>query len=138
MSSTYRLLCVSHDPALTFGEYDSPEQAETAIREGVGDHPRCDLLIGRYSYPLIEVGCPSTAGRGDTVRGVHGVHLTTEWVDAGWLHLLAVVQESGSESMRALTQTPMMRCWTRERMRRLRDELGLTLDDTEEAEHVQP
>lgn len=53
MSSTYRILCVSHDPALTTGsDYNSPEAAEAAIRLGVNGHPTCDLLIGRYSYPL--------------------------------------------------------------------------------------
>lgn len=125
MSSTYRILCLSHDPALTFGEYDSAGDAEAAVRAGVDEHPRCDLLIGRYSYPLVEVGCPSSVGREGAAPDRHGVHSGTLWVDAVWLRILASVQQSGTEQMRALTGDSRLSCWQRDRLRRLREELGL-------------
>lgn len=125
MSSTYRILCLSHDPALTFGEYDSPAEAEQAIRDGLDEHPRCDLLIGRFSYPLIEVGCPSSVGRDSAARDRHHIHGGTQWVDVAWLRVLAAVHESGTEQMKALTGDSHLRCWQQDRLSRLRDELNL-------------
>ncbi|MFI6594957.1 hypothetical protein ACIBHX_01845 [Nonomuraea sp. NPDC050536] len=125
MSSTYRILCLSHDPALTFGEFDSPGEAEAAIRSGIDEHPRCDLLIGRYSYPLVEVGCPSSVGRDGATPDRHVVHSVTKWVDAVWLRILAAVHQSGTEQMRALTGESSLSCWQRDRLSRLRGELGL-------------
>jgi hypothetical protein len=132
MSSTYRILCLSHDPALSFGEYSTPGTAEAAIRVGIDEHPRCDLLIGRYSYPLIEVGCPPTTGHDRPGRRRCHPHSTTEWVDVAWLGLLAVTHQSGSEELAALAGGPAMAHWPWERLRRLRDELGI--DSTELAD----
>ena len=52
MSSSYAVLCLSHDPAVIAAdsEWNRPEQAEQAIRDGIASHEHCDLLIGRYSY----------------------------------------------------------------------------------------
>ena len=56
MSSTYRVLCLSHDPAIVAADdYQRPETAEAAITEGIAEHAGCDLVIGRYSYPLVEL-----------------------------------------------------------------------------------
>ena len=51
MSSTYYVLCLSHDPAITVNDsgYSSPEAAEEAIRDRASGHEACDLMIGRYS-----------------------------------------------------------------------------------------
>lgn len=125
MSSTYRLLCLSHDPALVAGEYSSREEAEDAARDGVEDHPRCDLLIGRYSYPLVEVGCPPSVGRLREGPDRHTVHSLTQWVDVVWLRLLAAVQQGESGPLQALTSGPILSCWSPERLRRIRDELQL-------------
>lgn len=130
MSSTYRILCISHDPALITGDYDTPEAAAAAITAGVPKHPHCDLLIGRYSYPLVEVGCPPSHPR----RPGQGVgcypHATTEWVDVAWLRMLAAVHQSGNEEMRAVTSSPQaLRHWPWERLRRLRDELNLSITE---------
>jgi hypothetical protein len=130
VSSTYRILCLSHDPALTVGEYSAREEAEGAIRDGVEDHPRCDLLIGRYSYPLVEVGCPRSIGRNREGPNRHTVHGATQWVDVVWLRLLAAVQQSGIEPMQALTREAHLSCWSPERLRRLRDELGVPRRDS--------
>lgn len=129
MSSTYRVLCLSHDPALVVGDYtsyQSPEEAEDAVRDGIDGHSGCDLLIGRYSYPLIEVGCPPSH-RERPGRYRCSIHGNTEWVDVAWLRILAHVHQSGNDQMRALTGDSRLRCWPWERLRRLRDELGIDL-----------
>lgn len=120
MSSAYRVLCLSHDPAIVASDpgYHRREQAEEAIRVGVEEHRDCDLLIGRFSYPLVEVGCPPRPS-------CH--HGGTEWVDSDWLRLLAAAYQSQDEAVRAATRQSEFRCWSWERLRRLRDELGITV-----------
>lgn len=130
MSSIYRVLCLSHDPAITTGaEYDRPETAAAAIAVGVDGHSDCDLLIGRYSYPLIEVGCPPSTG--PQRAGGHRCypHSVTEWVDAAWLRILAAAHQSGTEVMRRLASETRLACWSWERLRRLRDELSIDLTE---------
>ncbi|MFB4280820.1 hypothetical protein ACBJ59_36410 [Nonomuraea sp. MTCD27] len=129
MSSIYRILCVSHDPALDYGEYNTPEEAETAIREGDSSHRQCDLLIGRYSYPLIEVGCPPNTGPQRSGRHRCFTHSLTEWVDVVWLRLLAAAHQADTEQMRALAGERRLAHWSPERLRRLRDELGIDLPE---------
>ncbi|MER6830863.1 hypothetical protein ABT352_33055 [Streptosporangium sp. NPDC000563] len=126
MSSIYRVLCLSHDPAITAeAEYDRPEYAATAIASGIPEHADCDLLIGRYSYPLVEVGCPPTTGPEHAARHRCYPHSVTEWVDVAWLRLLAAVHQSGAESMWSLTGNARLAHWSRERLHRLRNELGI-------------
>lgn len=130
MSSIYRVLCLSHDPAITTeAEYDRPETAVAAITAGVDGHARCDLLIGRYSYPLIEVGCPPITRPERTGQHRCYPHAVTEWVDMVWLRILAAVHKSGSEDMRNLAGDAGLACWSRERLRRLRDELGIAANE---------
>lgn len=130
MSSIYRVLCLSHDPAIaTEAEYDRPETAVAAITAGVDGHARCDLLIGRYSYPLIEVGCPPITRPERTGQHRCYPHAVTEWVDVMWLRILAAVHQSGTERMRALARESRLGCWSWERLRRLRDELSIDLTE---------
>lgn len=130
MSSTYRILCLSHDPAITAGDdYNSPEAAAAAIAAGVDEHPHCDLLIGRYSYPLIEVGCPPTTRPARPGQRGCYAHATTEWVDVAWLRILAAVHQSGNEETRALAGDSHLSHWPWERLRRLRDELGFAIKE---------
>ncbi|MEU4224334.1 hypothetical protein AB0F17_08575 [Nonomuraea sp. NPDC026600] len=130
MSSIYRILCLSHDPAITVeAEYDRPETAAAAITAGVDGHARCDLLIGRYSYPLIEVGCPPTTGPQRIGQHRCYPHSAPEWVDVAWLRILAAVHQSGTERMRALARESRLGCWSWERLRRLRDELSIDLSE---------
>ncbi|MFJ4682023.1 hypothetical protein [Streptomyces sp. NPDC088789] len=96
MSSNYSVLCLSHDPAIIVHDpgFNRPQQAEAAIRDGIAGHEHCNLVIGRYSYPLIELGCPRSADlprdlRPAVVRCYHG---STEWIDKDWLLLLAGVR----------------------------------------------
>lgn len=125
MSSVYRILCLSHDPATSAEEYCTPEAAAKAIASGVDGHRRCDLLIGRYSYPLVEVGCPPTAARGGPPLCY--AHRDIVWVDSAWLRALCVVHQLDDEPARALVRDPQLRCWSWERLLRLRDELGITI-----------
>lgn len=127
MSSRYRVLCLSHDPALTTDhEFTSAGEAEAAIAAGIPEHASCDLLIGRYSYPLIEVGCPASHGG---QSGCYHVR-TTNWVDVGWLKLLYLAQKAGllaePGSPEFLATEEVRRCWRPERVERLREELGLS------------
>lgn len=124
MSSKYLILCLSHDPAIVIegsGDWHSPEPALAAIAERAGEirqHPNCALLVGRYSYPLVELCCPrQTAIR----RPGHNVYHpnSDEWVDAGWLRLLAIT------TTEQRTKFNFPGCWTYETARRLRFELGI-------------
>ncbi|MFF9631772.1 hypothetical protein [Streptomyces fradiae] len=122
MSSTYRILCLSHDPATTHGEYPTPEEADAAIAAGLDEHPRCDLAIGRYSYPLVEVGCPTSRHQPAHLRCGHSA---TVWTDRDWLRLLVAARQSDDERVRAVAASLRRYCWPTERLARLHLELGI-------------
>ncbi|MHB9857651.1 hypothetical protein [Streptomyces sp. YIM S03343] len=126
MSSTYAILCLSHDPATLHGEYTTPEAAETAIRNGIDGHPHCDLMIGRFSYPLVELGCPPSRDRKVQQRCYHG---TTVWTDSDWLRLLAAAYQSTDPAVLAAVKAGHHGCLPWERLRRLRVELGFELKE---------
>lgn len=116
MSSTYRLICLSHDPALALSEPErqSLEGALVAIgRAETWGHGGCDLIVSRYSYPLIEVTCPSQLGR----KGGHGLHMNDVTIDVGWLRLLAHVRENDIDADALVGSAAM--CWPPERLRLL-------------------
>lgn len=123
MSSTYGVLCLSHDPAITAAyDYGSHENAAQAIAEGIEDHEHCDLLIGRYSAALVEAGCPRSKDQPANLRCCHG---GTVWADADVLRLLAAAYQSQDEAVRSATKRFEFRCWSPERLRKLRRELGI-------------
>lgn len=126
MSSTYKVLCLSHDPATVYSGYRTPEGAVEAILAGPEEHPRCDLVISEVSGAPVRFGCPPAA---DLRAGQHVCwgHQRVEWVDADWLRLLAHAYEGpgGDAVVRSLLHGPMKRCWSRERLVRLRYELGI-------------
>jgi hypothetical protein len=124
VSSIYRVVCLSHDPAIEASEHQRPEHAEQAIAADIDGHHGCDLMIGRYSYPLVELGCPpSAATRGHP--GSSCCHGTTQWIDADWLRLLAAVQQDPAGRASQLAGSGNFRCWTVKRLQRLRLELGI-------------
>jgi hypothetical protein len=128
VSSTYRVLCLNHHPALIAadGDWNRREFAETAIREGITDHATCDLLIGRYSYPLVEVGCPGTSIRPEHTPGCTW-HGATNWIDRDWLKLLwHAQQQEGQPLLAAVGHQHEFRCWTPQRLDRIAAELGIT------------
>ena len=133
MSSTYYVLCLSHDPAIIVNDPGSnrPEDAEATIRDRPTGHEHCDLMIGRYSYPLVELGCPTSkdqpeALRPGTLRCYHG---STLWTDKGWLLLLAAAYQSTDPAMRGAVNAVDHGCLSWERLRRLRVELGITIKE---------
>lgn len=121
MSSSYRVLCLSHDPATEAGEYRTPQDAETAIAEGIPGHPRCDLVIGRYSTPLVELGCPPS--RLQTAPAC--CHNSTVWIESRWLRLLALANDSTDPAIQDAALKARQGCLMPQRLTRLRDELGL-------------
>jgi hypothetical protein len=134
VSSTYYILCLSHDPAITVNDpsYNRPEQAEAAIAEGIAGHAGCDLVIGRYSYPLVELGCPSTLGRRTPPRpnGITCCHGGTVWVDRDWLWILAAAYQSPDPAMMAAVERGHQRqCLPWERLKRLRNELDFRVKE---------
>jgi hypothetical protein len=117
----YRALCVSHDPALTSGEVHSGSWSDQAgmeaalahlIEEARTEHPNCRLLIGRYSYPLIQVGCP--ANNPSCTRR----HREVEWIGSGWLRILI---DAGDQV--GNWHQPVIDCWSRELVLPLASEL---------------
>lgn len=131
MSSTYRILCLSHDPALIIEtpDWNRPEQAEQAIQTGIEGHHTCDLMIGRYSYPLVGLGCPRSADRPEHLRpGVlRCYHGRTMWTDKDWLLLLTAAYQSSDPAIHEAVKAGSHSCLPWERLRRLRDELGINI-----------
>lgn len=117
MSSAYRILCLSHDPAIVaVDEVDGPEEAESAIVHGVEGHDGCDLMMGRYSYPLVELGCPGNVGPCKR-------HSSPRWADIDWIRLIALAhqQPEGSQLHKA-AKAATLGCFTRDRLHRLRSQ----------------
>jgi hypothetical protein len=132
LSSDYHVLCLSHDPAIQATHALSLEAAEQAIREGVDGHEACDLMIGAYSYPLVDLGCPGKVL--DQPRpGAHrcsSLHTATKWADVAWIRILAVAQrQPEGTQLHTLTKATALGCFSPERLRRLREELQITWED---------
>lgn len=131
MSSTYRLLCLAHDPALIIDrEWNRPDDATAAaqnIATTAPEHAKCDLLIGRWSGALIEVGCPPRADG----RATHhqSWHRNTIWTETSWLRL-ALIASSTDRASRAELAQINGRCWSATRLYRLRTLLDLNPEDS--------
>lgn len=121
MSSSYYVLCLSHDPAITVRESASPESAAEAIKAGVEGHSDCDLLIERVSGGPVEYGCPP---QGTRPAGPRCYHRDVEWVDTEWLRLLGRAHESTDACIQDAVKQGRFYCWTRDRLHRLRHEIG--------------
>ncbi|MFD8820805.1 hypothetical protein ACFV1C_00300 [Streptomyces sp. NPDC059605] len=123
MSSAYFLLCLSHDPAVITGKYQTPEQALDELESGIEGHSDCDLVIGRISGSLIEVGCPPTHLQHPDRRPCLA-HSCTVWADADLLRLLTVVGGTYDGAVREAADAHAFRHWSAQRLHRLRVELG--------------
>lgn len=121
MSSNYHPICLSHDRALVIDKNLSYDEAKAfADRDSLDGHQRCDIVVGRFSYPLIEVACLGRQLPGPT--GCKSRHGSIEWIDSDWLRLLyAATPHVDTDVLRRHA----FGCWTPERLHRLRDELGL-------------
>jgi hypothetical protein len=122
VSSNYRLLCLSHDPAIVIDRdfYLQEIEAVTRDHEALQGHEGCDIIAGRFSYPLIEAGCIGKVGMPDT--GCKGYHNGVEWIRSEVLRLLHAAAPSVSEE---ILRPFVTRCWPLERLRKLRVQLGI-------------
>lgn len=120
MSSSYVIICASHDPAIEITEHvhvSSEVFVVRAYERRVPGHERCDLLVGRYSGGLVEIACP---GGKPCVRGYHNWTADT-WTDVGWLRLLWAAHERGDD----VDGYRIPHCWTQQRVMRLGPLLGM-------------
>jgi hypothetical protein len=125
VSSTYYVLCLSHDPAIAASsEHGTPENAEAAIRDGIEGHADCDLMIARSSGAVVEIGCPSSTDKPPKTGRCY--HRNTEWTDTEWARLLAAAYQSTDPAVQAAAKTGRFTCLPWERLRRLRLEVGFT------------
>ncbi len=116
MSSTYKLVCLNHDPAIVITDPGRPRDeiaADAIDRRGVEGHEQCDLLIVGYSGGLTEIGCTGAVS--------HCFHRIAIWVDASWLRLLHVAHAHDI----GVSQLRLPGCWTRQRVLRLGALLGM-------------
>jgi hypothetical protein len=130
VSSTYSILCLSHDPAVDAAEPQGVEQASDMAAAGFDGHPTCDLLVARYSGGLIELGCVGMPDPPGGRRAHPGWHRDIIWAEAGLLRVAAAVIETEGDGhadvlTKALKRMPM--CWTIERLHRLRNVLEVAL-----------
>lgn len=121
MSSTYRPICLNHNPAIVLDPELTYDEAKTlGTRDRFQGHEQCDLVIGRYSYPMVEVACLGRDFPGPT--GCKSYHGGIQWTDRSWLRLLLAAAPSiDAELLRPL----FAGCWPLERLERLRVELDL-------------
>jgi len=130
MSSTYRGICLNHTPALAFpadSVYQDLHQFVAMIQAGkklatrdrtdtleILAHAGCDVVVGAYSYPLVEVYClPNLDHR----------HVRPEPFDAKALnelwHLLNSNRRADRrEARRAMAAFPTP-CWGQDRLNML-------------------
>jgi hypothetical protein len=126
MSSTFHVLCLSHDPALAITRtgYNQAAEAEAAIRDNGIEHPDCDLLIARFSGGLVQLGCPPTGSQPRVHQHWCRLHRTTEWVDVAWLRVLAAAR-TAQVLPDEITKSHHFSCWPEVRLWRLRHEIDL-------------
>lgn len=125
MSSTYRVLCLSHDPAIETGvEWSTGTDNEAAaarVPETIEGHEHCDLVLVQCAYPVIAVGCLPQESR----EGRRCAHQHAQWTEAWALRLLwLLLDHPGSREQWAIQSAPY--CWRQsgERLYRLRTWLG--------------
>jgi hypothetical protein len=83
-------------------------------------------MIGRYSYPLVALGCPPTRDQPAKLRCCHG---GTKWTDKEWLLLLAAAYQSEDPAVQQAVKDGYHHCLPWERLKRLRAELGITVKE---------
>ena len=115
MSSTYRFLCLAHDPAILVGDRLETQSRDEAVgmlqRRRQGDdvagafteHHGCKILIGRFSYPLVELFNSDTGGY---------------WIGIDEIRLLAAARAAGVSE--AVLEPFTRRGWDAETLHRIR------------------
>lgn len=121
MSSSYRPICLSHDPGLVIDREIRRDAVDSFnSRDGLEGHGSCDIVIGRWSGGLVELACPGMQLPGPT--GCTHRHSSIEWIEADWLRLLHAARPVVDSGLLARST---FRCWPPERLNRLREDLGL-------------
>jgi hypothetical protein len=119
VSSTYRVLCLSHDPAIIVTdeweplEWNNEDEPIAAVAKRLGSlasHAKCDLMVGAYSTPLVQVACPPNEKHW---------HKEPVWMDANWLKLMAAAMIEPNDAVNTVLDR-FHGCWNPERVRRLR------------------
>lgn len=126
MSSTYRVLCLNHDPAIVIDRdwNNGPEALDAACNpdrhEVLEAHVGCDLLVGCWSGSLCEIGCPPK-----DFSAARCGHRRETWIDVEWLRLLAAALDADGPALQKAVEgvTRPYRCWTRQRVQQLRSVL---------------
>jgi hypothetical protein len=111
MSISYRILCVSHAPALEVAtgdngwEWNRPEQALAAIADHsrvIAHHRTCDLIVyGNYYNTFY---CPPSS---------RCAHTDTEPIESSWISLAAAAMRHDELKGRVDQLTG---CWTADRI----------------------
>lgn len=123
MSSIYRPICLNHDPAIVIDHDLNLEGANGfASRDRIEGHEHCDIVMGRYSYPLIEVGCLGMQLPGPA--GCQAAHRGIQWIDRDWLRLLTAATTPPNVIDPAVLRPLHGGCWTPQRLQRLSAELA--------------
>lgn len=123
MSSTYYILCLSHDPATrTSYEFHTRERATDVAKAGIEGHAVCDLLIEEVSGGPIEIGCSPADTRSS---GPRCYHRDVEWTDVEWLRLLSRAYNSTDPNVVDAARQGRFHCWPQDRLHRLRGSLGI-------------
>lgn len=120
MSSSYQVLCLSHDPATIISELDRDDDMRETLVMGISGHEQCDLLMMRTSGAPVEFGCPGI--KNNQCR--HG-HREMEWADADVVRLLYYVVDDPRDAVQGLFNRYTFKCWTKDRLHRLRYRMGV-------------
>lgn len=129
MSSSYHVLCLSHDPAIVAAsECRGSEGAERLIASEIEGHERCDLVIMRVSGGPSEFGCPPVTDRAGQRRCNYHPH-STHWADVAWLRVLHIAYDADPDRVQECGAA--LRCWPLERVHRLRYHLGIVEPETD-------
>jgi hypothetical protein len=128
MSSTYRGICLNHTPALEFpvdSVYQDLHQFIGMLQAGtdlatrgrtdtieIKMHAGCDVVVGAYSYPLVELFCPPNLKHG---------HEKPEGMDADDLRRVLDDLDGprGAQRRATLKWCAVSPCWTLLRIRAL-------------------
>ena len=110
VSSTWNLICLSHDPAIRLDGYDFADwhSVERATREheALASHQTCDIIAGRYSGGLVELGCFGAIKGNGLSPQCSGYHNGVIWYKADVLRLVHAVYQQRSKAISGSASAP--------------------------------
>lgn len=123
MNTSYRILCLSHDPAIILEpEWGDAYEALSAVASPdehvkLAHHAGCDLLVGAWSPRLEALACPPRA-----YSGHPPTHAFPEWLPVDLARVLGAAHQiplPDAGLSAALKHLPA--CWSPTRIHRLRE-----------------